>query len=196
MKASPAVDREAKENQSAPLGARARARPDRSGAVARPSGRAHNDRLIQSRSIDEIDRDEIMAAIRDVFKRAESLDAPTAFTEISHALGFRRTGARITEELRRALRTAIRRHIINRDRGVLSIECRTIDDYTRDELIETLLAAMGKTWWSREDAVRAAARRLGFRRTGNRSIKAFRSAINGAIRRGSLKVDHDFIRRT
>jgi len=150
--------------------------------------------LSNRRSIDEIDRDEIMAAIRDVFKSGESLDPETAIPEIARVLGFRRAGARISEELRSALRTAIRRQIINHDKGVISIQCAMIDDYTRGELIETLLATIGSTWWDREDAIRSAARRLGFRRTGRRITAAFRSAINGAIRRGSLEYDGELIR--
>ncbi len=147
------------------------------------------------RSIDEIDQDEIMTAIRDVFKSGESLDPDTAITQIARVLGFRRTGARITEVLRSGLRTAIRRHVVNRDKGVITIECSTIDDYARDELIETLLAAMGSTWRDREDAIRAAARRLGFRRTGNRITKTFKSAINCGIRREELESNGRCIRR-
>lgn len=147
------------------------------------------------RSIDEIDRDEIMSAIREVSSSVESLEPETAIIQIARVLGFRRTGARMKERLRSALRTAIRRHIINRDKGVISIECATIDDYTRDELVETLLVTMGSAWWDREEAIRAASRRLGFRRTGNRITKAFKSAINGALRRGKLEPDGRQIRK-
>jgi hypothetical protein len=152
--------------------------------------------LATRRSINEIDRDEIMAAIRDVFRSGEALNPETAISAIARVLGFRRTGNRITEELRSSLRTAIRRHIINREKGIITIACSAIDDYTRDELIETLLAGFGNTWWDREDAIRAAARRLGFRRTGSRITKAFKSAINGAIRRGLLESAEKKIRRT
>jgi hypothetical protein len=41
----------------------------------------------------------------------------------------------------------------------------------------------------------APARRLGFARTGNRIRDAFKSAINGAIRRGLLEYDGQLIRR-
>ena len=54
---------------------------------------------------------------------------------------------------------------------------------------------MGRKWWAREDAIRAAARRLGFARTGNRIRDAFKSAVNGAIRRGLLEYDGQLIRR-
>jgi len=165
--------------------------------TARRSSNISNSTIEGSdRTIDEINRDEIMTAIRDVFKSGESVDPDAAIAAIARALGFRHTGARIHEELRSAVRTAIRRHIINRDKGVIALECATIDDYTRDELIGTLLAAMGTTWWDREDAIRAAAHRLGFRRTGSKIRKAFKSAINGAIRRGLLEYDDHIIRRS
>lgn len=147
------------------------------------------------RTIDEIDLDEIMASIREVFRSGVSLDSNSAITAIARVLGFRRTGNRIKEELRSAVRTAIRRHIIDRDKGVITIECATIYDYPRDDLIESLLAAMGSTWWDREDAIRAAALRLGFRRTSSRITKAFKSAINGSIRRGLVVYAENNIRR-
>ena len=201
MTASPDADREAEKTKRQPIVSadppptdeRVRAHRNtarRSLNISKSTIEASN------RTIDEINRDEIMAAIRDVFKTGGSLDPDTAMTDIARVLGFRRTGARIHEELRSALRTAIRRHIINRDKGVISLECATIDDYSRDELIGTLFAAMGTTWWDREDAIRTAAHRLGFRRTGSQIRKAFKSAINGAIRRGLLEYDDHMIRRS
>ncbi|HLE61828.1 MAG TPA: hypothetical protein VI750_01750, partial [Pyrinomonadaceae bacterium] len=75
-------------------------------------------------------------------------------------------------------------------------QTQTINDYAREELISALLKGMGKKWWTRDDAIRAAARRLGFQRTGSHISKAFKSAINGAIRRGLLEGDGPSIRRT
>ena len=201
MTASPDADGEAVKTKRQPIvSADPPPTDERVGAsknTARRSSNIANSTIEGSdRTIDEINRDEIMAAIRDVFKSGESLDPDTAITDIARVLGFRRTGARIHEELRSALRTAIRRHIINRDKGVISLECATIDDYNRDELIGTLLASMGTTWWDREDAIRTAAHRLGFRRTGSQIRKAFKSAINGAIRRGLLEYDDHIIRRS
>ena len=54
---------------------------------------------------------------------------------------------------------------------------------------------MGRKWWAREDAIRAASRRLGYARTGRRITQAFKSAINGAIRRGLLEYNGRQIRR-
>lgn len=60
-------------------------------------------------------------------------------------------------------------------------------DYNRDELIDALLRAIGRGWTERDEAVRAAARLLGFQRAGRAINDAFKLAINGAIRRGRLK---------
>lgn len=201
MTASPDADREAEKTKRQPIVSAdplpTDERVSASKNTARRSSTIPNSTIEASnRTIDEINRDEIMAAIRDVFKTGESLDPDAAIAAIARVLGFRRTGARIHEELRSALRTATRRHIINRDKGVISLECATIDDYNRDELIGTLLAAMGTSWWGRQDAIRAAAHRLGFRRTGSQIRKAFKSAINGAIRRGLLEYDDHIIRRS
>ena len=136
-----------------------------------------------------------MAAIREVFSANDPLDQEQAFIEVARALGFRRTGNRIRQVVKSALRTAIRRHIVYRDKDVYALECRHIEHYSRDELIDALLAAMGTTWWDRADAIRVATRRLGFRRTGSRITKAFKSAINGAIRRNLLESNGDLVRK-
>jgi len=74
--------------------------------------------------------------------------------------------------------------------------CRSIEQYTLDHLVDMLLAAMGGTWWTRDETITAAARHLGFRRTGEKIRQAFKSAINAAIRRGLLERDGpDNIRR-
>jgi hypothetical protein len=52
-----------------------------------------------------------------------------------------------------------------------------------------------RKWILREDAIRESARMLGFARTGRQIQAAFKSAINGAIRRGILEYEDDWIRR-
>jgi hypothetical protein len=44
----------------------------------------------------------------------------------------------------------------------------SITDYSREEMIACLLAAMGRKGWAREDAIRAASRHLGYSRAGRR----------------------------
>jgi hypothetical protein len=109
---------------------------------------------------------------------------------------YQRAGRRIREILSRDIQTAVRRGILDNTGGDLSLLCRSIEQYTADHLVDVLLAAMGAPWWLRDEAISAAARHLGFRRTGEKIRKAFKSAINAAIRRGLLERDGpDFIRR-
>ena len=145
--------------------------------------------------IDALDREDVMAVIRDVFESGGPRDRDTAIRDVAPALGYRRVGARVDEALKKHLRTAVLRGILESDQGELSLLCRTIDGYERDRLVDTLLAAMGSTWWEQSEAIRAAARHLGFRRTGKKIQQAFKSAINGAIRRGLLERDGENLRR-
>jgi hypothetical protein len=93
------------------------------------------------------------------------------------------------------MRAAVRRGVIENDGGTVTICCRTIDDYDRTQLIAALLATMDGTWWSRDDAIVASSRYLGFQRTGRNIKAAFRSAINGGIRRGMIERDGQRIRK-
>lgn len=124
-------------------------------------------------------------------------DRETAIRDIAAALGYRRTGSRIAEILGNDLQTAVRRGILDRSRGEYSLLCRDISAYSRDHLVSMLLAAMGAAWQTRADATTAAARYLGYRRTGRKIAAAFKSAINAALRRGFLERDGSLlIRRT
>lgn len=149
-----------------------------------------------SPTLDDFDRDEPVAAIREVFSQNSVLDRDSAIREVAHALGFGRTGSRIAEAIDSALIAAVKRGVILNYRGALTLLSRSIGDYSRDELINALLSSMGAVWWEREEAIRAASRHLGFKRTGSLIRDAFKSAINGAIRRDILERDGNLIRRT
>jgi hypothetical protein len=136
-----------------------------------------------------------MAAFREVFSVSGELDRDTAIREVARALGFNRTGSRINFRIRYMLPIATKRHIIRKTGAFWTSDCRSINDYGRDDLIEALLNAMGRPWVEREDTIRAAARHLGFRRTGRQIRDAFKSAINGAIRRGLLEYEGTSIRK-
>lgn len=150
--------------------------------------------------IEDFDRNEIIAAIREVFAAGEQLDRETATREVARKLGFARTEPRIAEAIDLALIAAVKRGVIKSikrsGRGWLSLDCRQIGDYPRELLTEMLLAAMGRGWTEREEAVRAAARHLGFRRTGSAIRDAFKSVFTGAIRRGSLEYEGDSDQKT
>jgi hypothetical protein len=147
--------------------------------------------------INDLDRNEVMAVIRELFTAGGPRDRETALRDVARALGYQRLGKNVRELIDNDLRTAVRRGILDNAAGELSLLCRTIDQYERDHLIDMLLAAMGSGWWDREAAITQAARHLGFRRTGKKIAAAFKSAINAALRRGLLEKDGPhLIRRT
>lgn len=102
---------------------------------------------------------------------------------IATQLGAERVGARIRDFIDGMLNTASRRLIIETRDGGLVVCTRSIDDYHRDFLKTTLKAVIGRTWIDEPDALRAATRHLGFRRTGPKIERAFKSAINGGLLR-------------
>ena len=142
-----------------------------------------------ARSIDQFDRNEILGTIRSVFSAGGSRDRDQAIRDVAHALPIRRVGSRVRDQLNKDLFTAVLRGVLQNDDGEYTLLCRSIDQYTREHLVEILLTAMGSTWLTRDEAVTAAARHLGFRRTGKDIQAAFKSAINSAIRSGSIERD-------
>jgi len=73
---------------------------------------------------------------------------------------------------------------------------RTIEQYDRDFLKKQFLASLlGQQWIEREDAVRAFARWMGFRRTGPAIEDMARSLINGLLRESRLESGGSQIRR-
>lgn len=176
---------------------------ERTRAVAPATGKTNGRRRDQSplvptpAPIDQTDRNEVLAVIRQVFSDGGRRDRATAIHDVAHALGYHRTGTRIHEILSTDLLTAVRRGILENERGELRLLCRSADDYTLDHRVEMLLAAMGTGWQTRDDAITAAARHLGFRRTGPALRAAFKSAINAALRRNRIeRGDAQRVRRT
>ena len=102
---------------------------------------------------------------------------------------------RIRDEIDNALTTAAHRGIVYTEGGLLHPNCRTINDYTRESLKKYLVGVMKTTWWEEEEAIRAAARHLGFGKAGANIQAEFRSAIRGALRQGLLERDGTMIRR-
>jgi len=131
----------------------------------------------------------VLAAIRELFARGGPRNRDDAVRDLSAALGYGRAGSRIRDVLERDLLTAVRRGILENERGALRLLCRSIEEYEPDHLLDVLLAAVGTTWQTRDDAVIAAARHLGYRRAGGRIQAAFKAAIAVGIRRRVLERD-------
>lgn len=131
----------------------------------------------------------MLAIVREVFATGGARDRELAIRDVALALGYHRLGARIAEVVGNDVRTAVRRGILGQSAGEYSLLCRSIDEYTRDHLVAMLVSAMGNGWQTRTVAITAAARHLGYRRTGRKIATAFKSAINAAIRRGLIERD-------
>ena len=148
--------------------------------------------------IDDTERADIMVAIRAVFsevKFEDGLDREDALHAVAEALGYQRLGPRIREVLERDFLAAALRGIIETKAGIVYPSTRSINDYDREDLKKALLSVIRTAWWERDDAIRAAARYLGFAHAGKRIQAAFKSAITGLLRQNRLESDGSLIRR-
>ena len=146
--------------------------------------------------IDEINRIEVLCAIRKLFNDGGWRDRETTLKELSAALGYGRLGSHIREVLSTDLLTAVRRGILTSEAGEYALAFRSITELPRDPLKDRFLTAIGRPWISRDDATRAFARSLGYARTGEQIAATARSLINGLLREGRLESDGELIRRT
>ena len=150
-----------------------------------------------SRPISIIEREEVLCTIRKVFGDGAERDRDTALRDIAYALGYQRLGTRIREELSADFMAAVRRGIVVNERGDYRLGFRSFAEYPRDTLKEAFESAIGRAWVTREDVIRAFARRTGFARVGEVIDQTARSLINGLIREGRVEADGpDLIRRT
>jgi hypothetical protein len=158
-----------------------------------------SDESLAPGSIDNIDRSEVMAAIRDLLdgpEGAEGIDREEAIRRLAKSLGFKRTGTRIKEVLHGDLVAGARRQILETVGGRVRRLTRSITDYDREVLKDQFVASLeGAAWWERDDAIRDFARWLGFRRTGSAIEDTAKSLINGLIRTGRLEAEGTQIRK-
>lgn len=124
------------------------------------------------------------------------MDREEVIRQIGRQMGAERVGSRIRDLIESGLNAASRRSITYTDNRGLRAFCRTIDDYKRDDLKNVLRSVVGRTWTDEAEAIRLGARYLGFRRTGSRIEQAFRSAIRGGLRQGTLERNGNLIRAT
>ena len=137
-----------------------------------------------------------MSTIRQMFGNGPARDRDTAIIELARSLGYRRTGIRVRQVLDADIRTAVRRGILKSTRGELALNANSIDAYERAFLKEQFLASLqGRAWPDRDEATRAFARWLGFRRTGRNIEDTVKSLINGLLREGRLGSRQVQIRR-
>jgi hypothetical protein len=145
--------------------------------------------------IDDTELNDVLCTIRQVFSEGLELTREEAFKEIAKELGYDRVGSRIEEILDSDIRTAVKRGILENNRGNLKILCKSIDEYDRDFLKDQFLASIGRPWVEREEAVRVFTGFMGFRRAGEKIQETVRSLINGLLREDRLESDGQLIRR-
>ena len=136
-----------------------------------------------------------MIAIRHVVREGHRL-RDEVVNEVVYELGFRRVGPRIRQVIEGDLIAASMRGVTETRQGMISICCRTIDDYDRDFLREVVLKVIGRKWSERSQVVQTVARHLGFARTGPRIQRSVKSAMRILVRRGELERDGDYVRRS
>lgn len=110
---------------------------------------------------------------------------------VAAELGYERTSKQVAKAIDNALRAASRRRIVFTEAGRVYADCQHIGQYDREDLKKTLLSVIGRTWTDRNEATTAAARHLGFERTGKNIKAAFKSALTGLLRQGKLEKDDD-----
>ncbi len=145
--------------------------------------------------IDDTEQNEVLCTIRQMFSEGLELSRELALKKIAKVLGYDRVGSKIEEILDSDIRTAVKRGILENERGTLKILCKSIEGYEREFLKDQFLASIGRPWVEREEAVRAFTRFMGFRRAGEKIQDTVRSLINGLLREDRLESDRHLIRR-
>ncbi len=131
----------------------------------------------------------MLRTIRKVFGTGGARARETALREVNAALGHQRLGANLRTALDDALRTAVRRGILDNSNGELRLLARSLEDYDRAFLKTQFLAAMGRGWVEREEAIYRWVRWMGYGRTTEGMFNVGRSLINGLVRERELEVE-------
>lgn len=173
--------------------------------ITRPSSTAGTTAAVTERTtststrqdIDEFETDEVMAAFRQVLRGKGRMKRDELLKEVSLHLDFAHLGPRIRETLKGHLRAAIRRRIVGTDGpDTVFADTSTMADYSRDELVQFLASVSRKgTNYTRDELVQNLAHHLGFSRVTENIRDPIKSAINGAIRRGILAYEGEFVWR-
>ncbi len=128
-----------------------------------------------------------MSVVRELFSSHINLDQKSAVRRLALAYGHQRAGKNVQSEMLSHLRIAVRRGIIENNKGSYSLLCKSIDGYDRAFLKSQLIASLPRRWISREEAIQQFARWLGFRRTGKKIVELTRSLIIGGLRTGHIQ---------
>jgi hypothetical protein len=144
----------------------------------------------------EWDLDTALIALRRILKTTGSLSHDDLLHQLCTELGFKRLGPRLNKELSSVITTAGRRGIVQTIQGEIHLDWHTYHEAPRDVQKTVFLAALGRTWVTRDDAMTLAARYGGFARVSPPMQALFGSLINGLLRERRLEASGTRIRRT
>jgi hypothetical protein len=143
----------------------------------------------------ELDREDLICRIRQMFGDGEKRRRDAVTDALARELGYQDAGNRIHEAVDNALRIAVERNVLGNEGGTLRLSARSIDQHERNVLKEQFLASLsGRPWVERDDAIRAFARWMGFRRTGRAIDETTRSLITGLLREKRIERNGSQIR--
>lgn len=145
----------------------------------------------------ELDPEELLALVRGILTEVpDGYERDDLLREISRDLGYQRLGSRIRSVLDGAVRSAVMRGICYRDdEGYYVLDCRSITDYSREDLDRWTLSAVGSVWTPRDRVPLLVARTLGYRRTGSTIRREVEKAVKRLIRRGEMESEGGEVRR-
>ena len=146
--------------------------------------------LTAAPSIANVPSAQILCAIRSLVSAASipiTLDA--LVQGVRRKLGFSRMGPRIHAVITAQIKIAEDRHLISRSGALVWPGYGSIFEYKITLLQECVMSVASRRPVDREAIIVAAARALGFGRTGGRIEERLKSAISGLIRRGHLEGD-------
>ena len=134
-------------------------------------------------------------ALRRVLVVHGAQDRAALLRLIARELGYARLSARLSRELGSVLAVAGRRGVVQTVAGEVSLAWSSYHEASRDEQKSAFLAAIGRSWATREEAMTRAARYSGFGRVSPKMRALFASLINGLLRERRLDASGDRIRR-
>jgi len=149
------------------------------------------------KTLDEnIDPDELVCIVRPLFSDGAECERDAEFTRLASQIGLENPNSHTRAEIDSVLRSAVQRGILESSGDVIQLTTRSIADYSRDHLKVQFLASLPQSdWIERDDAIRAFARWMGFRRTGSAIDETTRSLINGLLRDDRLESMRSRIRK-
>ena len=142
--------------------------------------------------LDQLKVDDVMVALRKVFRKEETLSADDTIRKLAKELGFFNVDGKTAAVLRGFLSTGRKNRIIEQKGDQYIRATSTVYDYPSKELTKLLLTFIrqNKTY-SRLQAVQGLAKRLGFSSCRGKEQFILQQTLEGALAAGMLRESAD-----